>query len=66
MGHNEFQDTTDVTMQYENKPLIPSRKDCKVPTVTRDREEKMAANHDGNRGNRTPKKDVSRTYLQAE
>lgn len=47
MGH-ELQDTTDDTMQYQNKPLTPSRKDSKVPRVTHDREEKMAADHDGN------------------
>jgi len=48
MGNNELHDTTDVTVQYQSKTLISSRKDYKVPTVTHDREEKMTANHDGN------------------
>jgi len=66
IGHDQLQDTTDVVLQYRNKPLTPSRKGSKVPKVTHDREEKMAAYHDGNWGSRTPKEDVSRTYLQAK
>jgi len=51
MGH-ELQDTTDVTMQYQNKLLTPSSKVSKVPRVTHDREEKMAADNDGNSGSK--------------
>lgn len=48
MEQDKLQDTSDVTMRHQNKPPTPSRKDSEVPTVTHDREEKMAADHDGN------------------
>jgi hypothetical protein len=50
----------------ETNLLTPSRKDSKVPTGTHNREEKMPADHDGNWGSRTPKEDVSRTFLRAK
>jgi len=39
---------------------------AEVPTVTHDREERMAADYDGNLGSRTPKEEVNRKYLHVE
>lgn len=67
MEQNEFQDTADVGMQHQNKPLAPSRKDVsEIPKLTHDRRERMAPAHDGNLGNLTLKDYVSRKCLQAE
>jgi hypothetical protein len=59
MEQDQLQDTSDITMRHQNKPPTPSRKDSEVPTVIHDREEKMAANYDGNWGSRTPEDRMS-------
>jgi hypothetical protein len=66
MEQYDFPATTAVTMQHMNNPLAPNRNDLEAPTVTHDREERMAADQDGNLGSRTPEDDVSRKCLQAE
>jgi hypothetical protein len=60
MEQDEFQDTADVILQHQNKPLAPRMKYLEVPRVTDHRDEKMAADRNGNLGIRIPKEDVSR------
>jgi hypothetical protein len=48
MEQDELRETTDITMQYGNNPLEPSRKFLEVHRVAHERKMRLAADHDGN------------------
>jgi len=52
----DFRDTPVVTIQRQNKPLVPSRKHLGVPAVRHDRSERSTTDNDGNFGSRTERK----------